>query len=65
MEFLLRGNSVNEWEYTVHMMGKGVLQVSDLITHRSNLVGLKSLFEQIHKKEISICKAIYDAEIGA
>ncbi len=56
---------VNEWEYTVHMMGKGVLQVSDLITHRSNLVGLKSLFEQIHKKEISICKAIYDAEIGA
>lgn len=53
---------INEWRYTVDMLDNGQLEVADLITHRSNLEGLKDLFDQIYHKEITICKAIYRGE---
>lgn len=53
---------MNEWRYTVDMLDNGQLEVADLITHRSDLEGLKGLFDQIYHREITICKAIYRAE---
>lgn len=50
---------INEWRYTVDMMDDGNLVVSDLITHRSNLDYLRTLFDQIYERKITICKAIY------
>lgn len=52
---------INEWQYTVDMIEEGQLKVNDLITNRSDLNGLKDLFDQIYHKEIVICKAIYSA----
>ncbi|WP_196596186.1 galactitol-1-phosphate 5-dehydrogenase [Pectinatus frisingensis] len=51
----------NEWKYTVQQIDCGDLEVNDLITHRAQLSKLKQLFDQIHNKEITICKAIYFA----
>ncbi len=53
---------INEWKYTVDMLGEGRLLVSDLITHRSDLKSLKALFDQIYNREVTICKAIYISE---
>ena len=54
---------INEWKYTVHMLDTGRLQAADLITHRSGLDDLGHLFEQIHSREITICKAVYSARL--
>jgi len=54
---------LNEWEYTVHMLDAGRLEGDDLITHQSSLSDLKHLFDQIYHKEISACKAIYNAKL--
>lgn len=48
----------NEWKYTVRQIDCGELAVNDLITHRAPLTKLKQLFDQIHNKEITVCKAI-------
>lgn len=53
---------INEWRYTVDMIDENKLKVSDLISHRTDLKSLKSLFDQIYNREISICKAIYSSE---
>ena len=54
---------INEWKYTVEMIDQGKLQVGDLITHKASLENLKTLFDQIYNKEITICKAIYSDEL--
>ncbi|MEK0286020.1 galactitol-1-phosphate 5-dehydrogenase [Caldifermentibacillus hisashii] len=51
--------SVNEWRYTVDMLDKERLFVSDLITHKSNLEKLPELFSKIYNHDITICKALY------
>lgn len=53
----------NEWNYTVNKIAENELLVEDLITHISDLEHLKELFDQIYHHEISICKAIYSADI--
>ena len=50
---------INEWHYTVKMMDEGVMQVEDLITHRSSLEDLPKLCEDIYTHKVSICKAMY------
>ena len=50
---------INEWRYTVEMIDKRKLELSELITHKSSLKNLKNLFDEIYNKEITICKAIY------
>ncbi len=55
---------LNEWKYTVEMMDNGRLEVADLITHKAGLQGMKKLFDQIHDREITICKAIYSASLN-
>lgn len=52
----------NEWDYTVAKIDSGELAVADLITHRASLAGLKALFDGIHDRSITICKAIYSAD---
>jgi L-iditol 2-dehydrogenase len=51
-------NPVNEWQYTMDMLDKGIFQCEDLITHKTDLTGLPELCRQIYKREISICKAV-------
>lgn len=53
----------NEWKYTVRSIDDKILKVDDLITHKSSLLNLKSMFDKIYNKEISICKAIYSDNI--
>ena len=53
----------NEWKYTVKSIDDKILKVDDLITHKSSLLNLKSMFDKIYNKEISICKAIYSDNI--
>ena len=53
---------INEWHYTVEQMGTGAMQVTDLITHRSDLEGLPALCQGIYDRSISICKAMYVAK---
>lgn len=53
----------NEWKYCVRMIDEGKLVVSDLVTHRADLDGLKQLFDGIHSRELNICKAIYSAQV--
>lgn len=53
---------LNEWRYTVKMMDEGILTVTDLITHRAGIDDLGKLFDQIHGREIKICKAIYSSK---
>lgn len=48
----------NEWRFTVEKMMRGELHPEDLITHRTDLDGLPGLVEQIHNREINICKAM-------
>jgi L-iditol 2-dehydrogenase len=55
---------MNEWKYTVEMIEKKELAVRDLITHRSDLEHLPGLFDGIHDREVTICKAIYSAGIS-
>ena len=43
-------------------MGTGAMQVTDLITHRSDLEGLPALCQGIYDRSISICKAMYVAK---
>ena len=50
---------INEWHYTLKMMDAGVMQVEDLITHRSDLEHLPQLCEDIFTRKVSICKAMY------
>ncbi|MDO5563934.1 MAG: galactitol-1-phosphate 5-dehydrogenase [Eubacteriales bacterium] len=50
---------INEWYYTVKMLDEEKMKVKNLITHKSNLNNLPKLCEDIYKKNISICKAIY------
>ena len=38
-------------------------KVSDLITHRAGLDDLKQLFDDIHERNITICKAMYSAAL--
>lgn len=52
---------LNEWQLTVKKLETKELKVEDLITHRTSLENLPKLTEQIYKREISICKAIYAA----
>ena len=54
---------INEWKYTVKMIDDGVLKVDDLITHRAGIQDMKKLFDQIHDREITICKAIYSSSL--
>ena len=49
---------INEWHYTVSLMDRGLLQTTDLITHRSTVDTLPALCSQIKNREVSICKAI-------
>ena len=56
-------NPVNEWSYTVKMLDSGNMQVTDLITHRSNLDDLPQLCEDIFTRRVSICKAMYSASV--
>ena len=53
---------INEWSYTVKMLGEGKIRFKDLVTHTTNLEGLPELCGKIYRKEISICKAMYVAE---
>lgn len=53
---------INEWHYTVKMMDEGVMQVEDLITHRSSLDDLPKLCEDIYTHKVSICKAMYSTK---
>lgn len=55
---------LNEWTYTVEMIESGQLKVADLITHKAGIDDLKQLFEQIYKKKITACKAIYSASLN-
>lgn len=48
----------NEWQYTVSMMDKGILKVSDLITHRVSIGALPAFCEKLRSREISACKAV-------
>jgi len=50
---------INEWHYTVKMLDAGIMQVEDLITHRSDLEDLPQLCEDIYNRKVSICKALY------
>jgi L-iditol 2-dehydrogenase len=54
---------VNEWEYTVRMLDAGKMKVMDLITHRASLENLPRLCEDIYKRRVNICKAIYSQEV--
>lgn len=54
---------LNEWEYTVKMIEQGTLEVADLITHRASIDDLKGLFDKIHNRDITICKAIYSSRL--
>lgn len=49
---------INEWQYTVSMLDKGKLAVTDLITHRVSIEALPAFCQQIRSREVSICKAI-------
>ena len=53
---------LNEWSYSVEMLESGRLEAAALISHRAGLDGLKELFDNIHERKITICKAIYSAE---
>ncbi|MBC5660453.1 galactitol-1-phosphate 5-dehydrogenase [Anaerosacchariphilus sp. NSJ-68] len=53
---------LNEWSYSVEMLESGRLEAAALISHRVGLDGLKELFDNIHERKITICKAIYSAE---
>lgn len=53
---------MNEWGYTVSLMDKGVLQVTDLITDRVSVETLPDLCRRIYHRERSVCKAICSAE---
>lgn len=54
---------LNEWKYTVEMIDSGKLKVDDLITHKAGIDDLKQLFDNIHDRKITICKAIYSANL--
>lgn len=54
---------LNEWKYTVEMIESGKLEVKDLITHKAGITGMNQLFDQIYNKEITICKAMYSADL--
>jgi len=53
---------INEWEYTMKMFNHGRMKVLDLITHKTDLDGLKTLCEDIYANRINICKAIFSTE---
>ena len=53
---------INEWTQTVKMMDEGKMKVLDLITHRTNVEGLPKLCEDIFKRNVVICKAMYSAK---
>ena len=50
---------VNEWEYTVHMMDEGKLEVADLITDRLALEELPQVMADIKNRKRQIVKAMY------
>lgn len=54
---------INEWKYTVQMMDEGKLEVEDLITHQAGIDDMKQLFDDIHERKITICKAMYSAAL--
>lgn len=54
---------INEWHYTVKMLDAGIMQVEDLITHKSNLEDLPQLCDDIYNRKVSICKALYTRNV--
>ena len=50
---------VNEWKVTVENLDNGKIQVTDLITHRTDLDGLPALCQGIYDHSINICKAMF------
>lgn len=50
---------VNEWEYAVHMMDEGKLEVADLITDRLTLEELPQAMADIKSRKRQIVKAMY------
>ncbi len=55
---------INEWVYTVKMIDEKKMMVEDLVTHRCGIDELPQLFDDIYEKKVSICKALYSAEVG-
>lgn len=55
-------NPVNEWQLTMNKIDTGEMQVTDLITHRSNLEDLPALTRGIFDRSVTICKAMYSVE---
>jgi len=49
---------INEWAHTVSLLDKGILKVTDLISHRVGIAELPAFCRQIRDREVSICKAI-------
>src|SRR5690606_32360302 len=54
---------INEWKYTVRMIDSGEMVVDDLVTHRCSLDNIPKLCEDIYMRKVSICKALYSAEV--
>ena len=55
---------LNEWAYVLKMIAERKLVVDDLVTHRFRLEELPEQFERIYRKELSVCKAVYDATLS-
>ncbi len=53
------GTPINEWEFTVEMMDAGLFTCQDLISHRADIETLPTLVDQIFKREVVACKALY------
>lgn len=53
---------MNEWYYIVSLIDKGILRVTDIITHRASIETLPELCHQIYNRDVSVCKAICSAE---
>ena len=49
---------INEWQYTVSLLDKGRLKITDLISHRVDIEKLPAFCKQIRDREISVCKAV-------
>lgn len=54
---------LNEWVYTAEMMDAGRIKTADLITHKASLEELPGLMQGIYDRSVTICKAIYQADI--
>lgn len=53
---------VNEWKFVIDKMERKLFNPMDLITQKSKLEEVPSLFEDIYQHKIVSCKAVYSAQ---